>query len=231
MSNDTEAHRRPVTSYLVIILNFIQKEGFKSIALLSHGVTKISTYLLTFRKTLMVLSILDWAIIESLLVWEPSCSSPLEREGIMGANQLGGVAPHAVRGGGIEWRIWAWHGKWVSCNLPTLIDSSWLLGVPGREKRFKIPDAGLWGHIFTLQENAPPCSSDLPWEQEREPLICQSVFGPSMAMRSEKYSHCGPKPEGLSVDGIYELGILLNWDVQCWNRVSGKYNWWDYYIR
>lgn len=41
----------------------------------------------------------------------------------------------------------------------------------------------------------------------------QSVFGPSMAMRSEKYSYCGPKLGGLSVDGIYELRIISSWSV------------------
>lgn len=48
-----------------------------------------------------------------------------------------------------------------------------------------------------------------------EVLTCQSMFGPSIAMKSEKYSHCGPKLGELSVDGVYELGMISSWDVGC----------------
>lgn len=47
--------------------------------------------------------------------------------------------------------------------------------------------------IFTLQENVPSSTSDF-WHKNKKGnrawgSLCQSVFGASMAIRSEKYSH------------------------------------------
>lgn len=48
-----------------------------------------------------------------------------------------------------------------------------------------------------------------------EVLICQFMFGFSIVMRFEKYLYCGLKLGELLVDGVYELGMILSWDVGC----------------